>query len=425
MTITCENGTPIEAVEDYGILPSDITAEEYIILDDCCKYGTEGFYESIVMGTAVSGMAPGETQEVTISGGCAPFKWIAESPMSFTEFYTVSGTNTLYLHPDAEPLNAATTLTITDLCYTQGSPASEPIVSDVAVAKETATGNPWALVFIANTSDCYTPGTTSEIDLIVPYEITQVVVTNAGCSSTGLNPVQLTTPAGYSTTVSLSITMKANGYEWANGDPVYGTTVMSVSKCCGEGDITYTTQQMEVDEQQTLGFSGTWNQYCHSWEITSGGGSLGAVAANGDVVYTAPSSNPECDNNPVISLISGGMVIDTISIAINAVSGAAYEIQLACCECVGDGGEWSTCSPGTYCNAQGRSICVGGFTDRYYCNGVKYQTAGMSGCVAFNCAQCGYPPNPVYPNGCYAPPITNDTRTAQQKTDGCCPAGLL
>jgi len=60
----------IESDDDYGILPSDITVDEYIFLDDCCRYGDEGTYVPVSLVTTLSGIQPGESQEVTISGGC-------------------------------------------------------------------------------------------------------------------------------------------------------------------------------------------------------------------------------------------------------------------------------------------------------------------------------------------------------------------
>lgn len=304
----CVNGEPAALTTTFGLVPSDITTGTYIILDDCCKYGDDGNYESLSLLTTLSGMEPYTSQEVTISGGCSPYKWEAVSPLSFTSLYTTTVSNTLYFS-SGTPESAVSDITITDVCYRQSSPVAPSVQGDTAIAKDVS-GNPWALIFIANTSDCYEPGETSEIDLIVPYTVTQVVVTNAGCSATGLNPVLLSTPVGYSTTVSLSITMKADGYTWADGSDVYGTTVMSVPLCVCEPD-----PNMAWDD----------------------GASAGTIARSSSVVVAVTGNN-----GPFIWNVSGsGFTLDyakttDLTNGLNADAGACGSATITVTGCAGE-----------------------------------------------------------------------------------------
>ena len=55
----------------------------------------------------------------------------------------------------------------------------------------------------------------------------------------------------------------------------------------------------------------------YTWSTTSG--TLGTPVGN-QVLFTAPATNANCANNPTISLICGGGVVDTLTIAVNAFS---------------------------------------------------------------------------------------------------------
>lgn len=93
---------------------------------------------------------------------------------------------------------------------------------------------------------------------------------------------------------------------WPN--PVYGEGSQPV--------IGFTTQQMSVNGSQTLNAVG--GAGCAlGWSITSGGGSLSASTGS-SVVYTAPSSNFNCTNNPTIALSCNGTQVATLGLAVNA-----------------------------------------------------------------------------------------------------------
>lgn len=86
---------------------------------------------------------------------------------------------------------------------------------------------------------------------------------------------------------------------------------------CVDSSIGYTTQQMAINEEQNLIVVDPETGCTYDWAIDSGGGSLSSPTGE-SVIYTAPSSNENCDENPIISLSVDGDVCDTLAIAINA-----------------------------------------------------------------------------------------------------------
>lgn len=81
--------------------------------------------------------------------------------------------------------------------------------------------------------------------------------------------------------------------------------------------IGYTTLAMQKNEQQTLTVQGAVEGCVYSWDLVSGGGSLDAEEGV-SVVYTAPATNPNCENNAIIALSVNGEFCDEIPISVNA-----------------------------------------------------------------------------------------------------------
>lgn len=190
------------------------------------------------------------------------------------------------------------------------------------------------------------------------------------------------------------------------------------------GSISYTTQQMTVNQTQSL----HWNDntsypaarpcedpmaaFVFTWSL-SGGGSLSSTTAQ-NIVYTAPSANEGCTNNATISLLCNGAVVDTLEIAINAVaSTVAYDVH--------EFESYISGQPGYY-RANNDASCIGRHIiyryTKYYCDGTVYYTStnfcvrddgGSSGSPGDNCCTLGQ----------------HDLRSAAQITAGCCPAALM
>ena len=177
---------------------------------------------------------------------------------------------------------------------------------------------------------------------------------------------------------------------------------------CTTESIGYTTQQMSVDEVQTLTVTDSVGECVYDWEISSGGGSLSSSTGT-SVDYTAPSANAECASNPTITLSVGGDTCDALQIAVNAVTGwdEAYRQ-----DCPTESG---------YCILfGGKKQCVRE-TESYRCNGLLKP----GGCSYHDPAVCGGISCSIDSecSGCSVGTI--DMRSPSMKTAGCCPAALL
>jgi len=92
------------------------------------------------------------------------------------------------------------------------------------------------------------------------------------------------------------------------------------SNCdCTNISIGYTTQGMQVNEEQTLTVEGGVDGCVYAWGLV-GGGTLSGEEG-GSVVYTAPATNPNCESNAVVSLSVGDDRCDSLYISINAETG--------------------------------------------------------------------------------------------------------
>lgn len=171
---------------------------------------------------------------------------------------------------------------------------------------------------------------------------------------------------------------------------------------CGSPDIGYTTTGMDTGESQQLSITGGGGGP-YTFSLLSGGGS---VTPGG--LYTAPASNANCSNNPIIALSCGGSVMATLALAVNAVAGGsvAYAGKTGC----------------AYGRSEGMCFCSCSY-DNYDCTGADLGYSPSTSCTEppFSC-----PPemagDPCPGGGC---PAAYDRRTSDQIAAGCCPAALL
>ena len=205
-------------------------------------------------------------------------------------------------------------------------------------------------------------------------------------------------------------------YLYCNEMEVNQITI-DINICPTTAEISYTSQQMAVNEQQTL-LATTSAPGCgipvYDWAIVSGGGSL-SLAQGASTVYTAPATNPECANNPTIELSCNGVVLDSLKIAVNAV----FTVDLAARWCC-DGNKW-------YSPYDHYGVC---FISKR-CTGVDYEAGADAycqymGCVADYLAEkCAS----LATNWCVDFGLVHgqytDQRTPAMITAGCCPAVLL
>lgn len=206
---------------------------------------------------------------------------------------------------------------------------------------------------------------------------------------------------------------------------------------CLEISIGYTTQGMQVNEEQTLWVAGAAPGCIYDWEITSGAGELSASTGN-SVIYTAPASNPNCEGNATISLSIKEVVCDTLLLAINAVVGddVAYHMKLCIAE--------SSCEH----RVSWKCADVDGYN--FNCNGDQlskrsdcpYSQCFGPGCCCYEDTQCASYPWEycISPGGgmtceetaelanCGDPGSLNegiDIREPWMLEAGCCPVALL
>lgn len=184
---------------------------------------------------------------------------------------------------------------------------------------------------------------------------------------------------------------------------------ISIGTCPTDAAIGYTTQQMSVNGTQTLtavpGAAGC-GEATFDWAITSGGGSLSA-STGASVIYTAPATNAECANNPTISLSCGGVELDTLEIAVsNTGFSPGLSAARNCCQFQQYPPNWYNCTR--------EWNCYSGFV-----------TQGVDArCTSY----CGWPDHVDFHNtdcSAYGGVGMQDRRTAQMKTQGCCPSILL
>jgi hypothetical protein len=205
-------------------------------------------------------------------------------------------------------------------------------------------------------------------------------------------------------------------------------SVLSWAESCAGVKIAFTSQQMNVGEEQSLSITGGGSGAGWDWEITSGGGSLSTSFFSFNT-YTAPATNVNCADNPTIKLKCNGKVVDTLKMAINGDSDLTADAAQ----------EWS----GERCVKATEHITACYKTTKIYaCDGSMFTTAcspvekGRSYIDYDNegywCTECltisdadvgcglGAPGNTPFASlGKY------DLRTAGQKAAGCCPSQLL
>ena len=192
-----------------------------------------------------------------------------------------------------------------------------------------------------------------------------------------------------------------------------------------KGTAHATTPQMAAGASQTLYITGGSEGDTYYWATTSG--SLNSPTGT-SVAYTAPATNPNCVNNPTITVTCGGATIGTLKIAVNAFvdPNTAYVTKYphGCGDCF---------SNGDYMCIQCKVICNG-----YRCDGGQptgpvpcvNQEASTTVCSVQHgpcpsCQDC-YDYNYTYPCGVMGAGygVTN-TRTPEMIAAGCCPAALL
>ena len=237
-------------------------------------------------------------------------------------------------------------------------------------------------------------------------------------------------------------------------DAASGSATITVTDSLGQNaigyvlsrkaSIGYTTQQMSVDEVQTLTVEWAVSGATYNWEITSGGGSLSS-ATGLSVDYTAPTTNANCTNNPNITLSTGGTVSDSLQLAVNS-AGAWHALNwyrdaeinpTSFDECTQVSGTCTGCYITRVKKAKYSKIMCDGSNmfdeDHYYLCGsdssctywdCQYCAAGEQ-CPGSCAGKCPYPSDSEIIGNCINQCGSVDVRTDSLKEQGCCPYQLL
>ena len=212
---------------------------------------------------------------------------------------------------------------------------------------------------------------------------------------------------------------------------------VDITSCCDTAkpfEIHYTSLQMSCSEQQIFTVTGGCPPY--TWEIAAGGGELEYYGSMG-IIYHAPTSNPNCTSNPTIECTDCCGNSQSVSLAVNCVSGGNALKYL--------GWEIVYCDkevPTEYC-APYHTLTYGLgniHIKRWTCGGeLTYdclQAVGFSGCSEDlpDCDLCIKYGPPCVCIDCWAcehaqdgPPYdtVRDMRTQAEKDAGCCPINPL
>jgi len=206
-------------------------------------------------------------------------------------------------------------------------------------------------------------------------------------------------------------------------------TVTIESGAC-TGSIGYTTLQMQVSGTQTLTVVNPTSGETYYWAAFRG-----SIDATGlSVTYTAPAINPNCENNPTITLTCGGAQVDSISIAINAINGnrvgyVTEVVYVGWCKIIYLPGVvssyvWNEMKVKCYALQCNGTVTLSSYNDNIVglsdctqdpsCSCAKAYTeavqhTGICECVGFDAISGKY----------------SDCRSAAQKAAGCCPEQLM
>jgi len=199
------------------------------------------------------------------------------------------------------------------------------------------------------------------------------------------------------------------------------TTKACNGKCegCPPPTIGYDSNQMACGAVQALTHSGGGAGGKYTWSADYG--TFDSPVGAG-VNFTAPAANAECANNPTITLTDCCKHTATLKIAVNCAIPTVVAGYLSCCVTGRSSGycSWTRGRNNLYCDGSLAGSCNGicGKGDDIPCSLDEYYAWLVSGCVDA-IPYC----NSNCPEGCSEG--YHDSRTAAQKTAGCCPAQLV
>ncbi|NVL90429.1 MAG: RHS repeat protein [Desulfobacterales bacterium] len=210
---------------------------------------------------------------------------------------------------------------------------------------------------------------------------------------------------------------------------LFSFIIYPASAMSSEPPIIAGKTKMTSSEQQVLSIMNYRTGNTYTWAIKSGGGSLSSNTGK-QVTYTAPDSNPNCENNPTIVVDCNGESKGSISIAVSCYNGDAVAYREA--YWFPETREWRSRCPSGFChNDPCWWLCSHSvFTHDYRCDGSLQGNSGhcyssCTFCVSSE-AECIDECKAWISEWCSkVPPNIYDDRTDNMVKYGCCPEVLL
>ena len=196
----------------------------------------------------------------------------------------------------------------------------------------------------------------------------------------------------------------------------YHTIKGIFTKHC-DGTIGFTSNWVHLNFSQDLTVLNPTDGCDYTWEITEGLGTLVNLSEHGLMVtYEAPSTNDNCEYNPIIQLSADDGVKDTLTLSVGITTDglvdhlSAYGIKVGC---FAEGTD-PACTPGNYfCCLYDEYGCA----DEYIGRVSRADGGDPDGCAGSAPGDMGYI--------CGSKADFVDYRTSGEIQAGCCPSALI
>ena len=361
----------------------------------CCNNPDHEF----VLTGAAAKIALNGTVTFTVTGGCPPFQWFSTlSELTWAEDKTEGATNDLTFASvldSGEVIYASGEIYVVDSCGNSTLGDDEEDIA--AIVMDDVTGDPWSIYFWIYPTDCYNEGATTSIELNPSWpDVLGAGTTNAGITTSGTNPLNVTAPADYTYDIYLYATLQAVGYHWADGSNVFGTPKDSISECgCIDDPLMaydYGSSGATIARGASCTIAITGNNTPFTWSVSGTGftlddatttGLTNTLNADGTACGTATITVTGCDGTVATGYVrcttGQWTLIDNDVNQVCTLTGACTSQTSSFIERVeGKYKQWEHIAGTLYqgnCDGScaGCGLCIFGFT----CNGIS----GMQGDV--------------------------------------------
>ena len=284
----------------------------------------------------------------------------------------------------------------------------------------------WNANFFCSGSPCYCPEEERCFDLGCTWKIVAIHVLSGDISVIGTSNACITGGKDYDGTAQIQVVQKFGPSERTAGKTIYGSHVMSVSKCSdcvecscsGSETIAYSDQEIPCDSSEELTITNqVASDSCYTWSLSGsdfafdsvGGSQTTATGASVDLY--APETNADCDSSTIVTLSCDGDVVDSVKFIANCGGDDCEVAYVLKCNLTGTPSR--TCIVPYNCSGAMLLGVCSIYGSSFFC--LNDQGAG--------CASC-YPNYECYTEEGHTTPGIHDQRTEDQLDAGCCPEEL-